>query len=112
MLLYLSTYTRPDITFSINYLARFQSDSQTHHWTLKKRIFRYLRGTTNYGLLYSPSSTQTSTCYTDSDFAGDNKNLKSATGFIIHIFGCPVMWCSHLQTSIVQSSAEAEFMSL
>lgn len=39
-------------------------------------------------------------------------SLKSTTGFIISAFGCPVQWCSKLQSTIAQSSAEAEFMAL
>ena len=36
--------------------ARFQSDPRESHLTVVKRIFRYLKGTTNLGLLYKKSS--------------------------------------------------------
>jgi len=35
--------------------ARFQSDPRESHLTVVKRIFRYLKGTTNLGLLYRKS---------------------------------------------------------
>jgi len=45
-LLYL-TASRPDILFSVCLYARFQSDPREPHLTVVKRIFRYLKGTTN-----------------------------------------------------------------
>jgi len=54
-LLYLTT-SRPDIFFSVCLCARFQSDPREPHLTTVKRIFRYLKGTTNLGLLYKKSS--------------------------------------------------------
>jgi len=45
-LLYL-TASRPDILFSVCLCARFQSDPRESHLIAVKRIFRYLKGTTN-----------------------------------------------------------------
>jgi hypothetical protein len=53
-LLYL-TASRPDILFSVCLCARFQSDPRESHLIAVKRIFRYLKGTTNLGLLYMKS---------------------------------------------------------
>ena len=49
-LLYLIA-SRPDILFSVCLCARFQSDPRETHLTATKRIFRYLKGTTNLGFL-------------------------------------------------------------
>jgi len=53
-LLYL-TASRPYILFSVCLFARFQSDLTESHLTAVKRIFRYLKGTTNLGILYRKS---------------------------------------------------------
>jgi len=50
-LLYL-TASRPDILFIVCLCARFHSDPRESHLTDVKRIFRYLKGTKNLGLLY------------------------------------------------------------
>lgn len=53
-LLYLTTY-RHDILFNVCLCARFQSDPRETHLTIVKIIFRYLKGTTNLGLInYKP----------------------------------------------------------
>ena len=55
-LMYLANATRPDIAFTINYLARKQLEPTEEDWTDVKRIFRYLRGTTNLGLKFTSES--------------------------------------------------------
>ena len=42
---YLSVTTRPDITYSVNKMAKFCVDPSRHHWTGVKHILRYLKGT-------------------------------------------------------------------
>ena len=44
-LLYLSNWTRPDITFPVRNLARFCANPTKQHWTAVKRIMRYLKET-------------------------------------------------------------------
>ena len=53
-LLYL-TSSRQDILFSVCLCSTFQPDPRESHLTVVKRIFRYLKGTTNLGLLYKNS---------------------------------------------------------
>ena len=48
-LLYL-TASRPDIMFSVCLCARFQACPKESHLKSVKRIFRYLKGTVDYGI--------------------------------------------------------------
>jgi hypothetical protein len=51
--------------------------------------------------------------YCDSDFAGHLRDsCLSRTGFIIVLTGVPIHWLSKLQTEIVLSSTEAEYIAL
>ena len=61
-LLYLTTRTRPDIAFAVNSCARFCSKPTNEHWTAVKRIFRYLRGTIQFGLVYTKGESAHSPC--------------------------------------------------
>lgn len=76
---YLSVSTRPDISWIVGKLARFNSNPGIGHWKAVKHLFRYLQGTKDLKLTYSPDPTQDSlfTTYVDSDFAGDRDNGKS-----------------------------------
>ncbi|GJY02836.1 retrovirus-related pol polyprotein from transposon TNT 1-94 [Tanacetum coccineum] len=51
-LMYL-TSSRPDLVFVVCMYARYQTKPTKKHLHTVKRIFRYLRGTTNMGLWYS-----------------------------------------------------------
>ena len=52
-LMYLANYTRPDIAFSVNLLARYSLAPTKRHWSGIKHILRYLCGTSDMGLFYS-----------------------------------------------------------
>eukprot|EP00253_Pinus_taeda_P034014 PITA_34014 len=51
-LLYAMVCTRPDIAHAVGVLSRFMSKPGKEHWTIVKQVFRYLRGTSDYGLGY------------------------------------------------------------
>lgn len=67
-LLYLSTHTRPDIAFAVSNVPKFCS---TQHRSAVKRIFRYIKGTADYGLLYDGDGSQECVGYLDADWARD-----------------------------------------
>lgn len=45
-------HSRPDIAHAVGIVARFSADHKETHLTTIKRIFRYLKGTEDYGLVY------------------------------------------------------------
>eukprot|EP00253_Pinus_taeda_P013864 PITA_13864 len=51
-LMYAMVYTRPEIAHAVGVLSRFMSKLGKEHWTTVKRVFRYLHGTSDYGLCY------------------------------------------------------------
>jgi len=51
-LMYAMVYTRPNIAHAVGVLSRFMSKPRKEHWTTVKWVFRYLRGTSDYGLCY------------------------------------------------------------
>ena len=56
-LMYLATATRPDIANAVSILARFSSNPGLQHWQAVKHLMRYLKGTMDMKLTYSPSPT-------------------------------------------------------
>ena len=51
-LMYLANYTRPNIAFSVNLLAKYNSAPNQRHWNGIKNILCYLQGTIDMGLFY------------------------------------------------------------
>jgi len=78
--LYLSQITRPDINFAVNLVSRYLEKPLTIHWNMVKCIFKYLKGTLNYGLIYDSSVTPKLRGYSDVDYAGDTTTRRSTLG--------------------------------
>ena len=120
MLLYLSSNTRPDVTFAVNSCARFNHCAKLIHEKGVKRIARYLKGTRDKGLIFDPNKALQLEMYCDADFAGlwnsENRDeatsVKSRSGIIITLGGVPVTWNSKLQNLIATSTMMAEYVAL
>ena len=112
-LLYLSGWTRPDITFAVSNVARYCSNPTKEHWTAVKRILRYLNGTLDYGMLYSRKDDDgTMIGFSDADWAGDTNDRKSTSGYLFMMSGAAISWKSKKQTTVALSTAEAEYVAL
>lgn len=111
-LLYLAMKTRPDVAYAVSSVARFTSKPNKQHWVAIKRIFRYLKGTSDLGILYK--NTDRSDCfgYSDADWAGDTDDRRSTSGYSFQIGTGAVSWRSKKQTCVALSTAESEYMAL
>ncbi|XP_038880511.1 secreted RxLR effector protein 161-like [Benincasa hispida] len=71
-----------------------------------KRIFRYLRGTSDVGLVYGNCTECLVTGYSDSDYAGDVDSRRSMTGYVFTLGGSVVSWKVTLQPTVTLSTIE------
>jgi len=98
MLGYLQGSTRPDISMATHQCARYNNDPKLSHERAIQRIEKYLLGTQNKGIIFSPNPKQGLECFVDADFSGnwtavdseDPENELSNTGYIIFYAGCPI----------------------
>nr|GEZ16224.1 hypothetical protein [Tanacetum cinerariifolium] len=68
-LMYL-TASRLDLVFAVCMCARYQASPTKKHLEALKRVFRYLRGTINWGFWYPKYTAMALTAYADADHAG------------------------------------------
>ena len=108
--MYLAGATRPDIAFAVNYLSRRQVNPTEKDWMEVKRIFRYLRGTSDLGLTYRAKD-ENLTAMADVSFR-DCSDSSSTGGYIIKLYGDPIMWRSHKQTYVTLSTCKAEYLAM
>ena len=120
MLMYLANNSRPDIAYAVHQCARFTHCPKKSHGIAVKRVLRYLKGTSEKGMILKPTNDFKADCYVDADFAGlwgseddqDPVCVKSRTGYLLTFMGCPLLWVSKLQTQIALSTMEAEYIAL
>ncbi|KAD4180484.1 hypothetical protein E3N88_29075 [Mikania micrantha] len=108
-LMYL-TASRPDIMYATCVCARYQSAPKQSHLSFVKRILRYLKGTPVLGIWYPANQICKLVGFTDSDYAGCSLTRKSTSGGCQFFAGCLVSWQSKKQTSVSNSTAEAEYI--
>jgi hypothetical protein len=109
-LLYAAISTRPDIAFDVNRLTRHMQAPTVADAEACDRVFRYLSGTRNKGLLFGRNGAAelSVSAYADADWGNDRSDRKSVTGWIAMINGDPVSWASKKQKVVAQSTCEAE----
>ena len=129
-LLWLALGTRPDISYAVGQVAKFNANPGLVHWNAVLKIFRYLKYTGPMGIIYRSSvdcvNTQVVmfksendlgtmggpilTGYSDANYARDIDTRRSTSGFIFMLAGAPVSWQSRAQATVALSSTEAEYI--
>ena len=87
------------------------SDPSETHWRGIKRILRYIKGTMNYGLLFSGNDSKL-VGFADADWAGDLDTRCSTSGYVFKVGTAIVSWNSKRQKTVARSSTEAEYVAL
>nr|GEV32974.1 zinc finger, CCHC-type [Tanacetum cinerariifolium] len=110
-LMYAMTSTRPDIAYDVGILSRFTSNPSRRHWKAITRVFKYLRGTKDYGLSYVgyPSVLEG---YLDASWINHVKDLASTSAWLFLLGGGAISWASKKQTCITGSTMKYEFVAL
>ena len=96
-LMYAMVATRPDIAHAIGVVSRFMDNPGRSHWNAIKHVFRYMLGTKEIGILFSPNDTSSVVGYTNSGFAGYVDNFKSTTRYCFNLGNRAISWKSKLQ---------------
>ncbi|KPJ11482.1 Retrovirus-related Pol polyprotein from transposon TNT 1-94 [Papilio machaon] len=110
-IMYIAVCTRPDIAHAASLLSQFNNCHSDTHWKAAKRVLRYLKGTIDYKIVYEKSSLCV-TGYVDADWASNQLDRRSYTGYVFKIGNSAVSWESRKQRTVALSSTEAEYMAL
>ncbi|KAL0309377.1 UNVERIFIED_CONTAM: hypothetical protein Sradi_5880000 [Sesamum radiatum] len=79
--LFYVTITRPDIAFSVGVISQLMDQLCEIHLIAMKRIFRYIKNTLSYGLMYKQSKSFSLSGFVDVDWARDVNDRRSTMGF-------------------------------
>ncbi|XP_017618008.1 uncharacterized mitochondrial protein AtMg00810-like [Gossypium arboreum] len=108
-LMYLTT-TRPNITYTVNLICRFMECPKEMYLQTAKRIFRYLQGTIDYGILYKKAEKSALIGFMDSDYAGDQDDRKNTSGYVFMLGSGAVSLSSRKQPIVTLSATEAQLV--
>ena len=110
-LLYLVT-SRPDLMYVVSLLSRFMQSPSKIHFAAAKRVLRYLRGTTQFGIWYRPNENGSLLGYVDGDWARNPDDMKRTTSYAISLGSGIFSWNSNKQEIVAQSTTEAEYVAV
>ena len=72
--------SRPDISYSVRVCARYQVNPKESHMIALKRIIKYVKATTDFGVWYSKDTNYVFVRYSNKDWAGNVDDRKSTSG--------------------------------
>jgi hypothetical protein len=105
-------HTRPNPTYSINFVSRFMHSPQLPHLQAVKSILRHLNATVSTGLLYKKGEASILTGFSDANWAGCNDDRRSIGAYLFKLGSIPITWCSRKQPTVSSSSTERKYRAL
>ncbi|KAJ8625623.1 hypothetical protein MRB53_034153 [Persea americana] len=102
--------TRPDIVYGVGLLSQYIERPKESHWVTTKRILRYIKGTMDLGIFYGYGIETKLYGYSDSDWGGDQDEIKSTTGYMFYLGSTAFTWVSKKQSIVALSTCEAEYV--
>lgn len=95
---YLAVGTRPDLSYSVNFLARYAKKPQEANWLTLRHLLRYLRNTAGMGIVVDPRNAKyKAPMETFVDANWGVKFARSSYGHITQLFGVLISWVAQRQ---------------
>uniref|UniRef100_T1IMN5 MBD domain-containing protein n=1 Tax=Strigamia maritima TaxID=126957 RepID=T1IMN5_STRMM len=112
ILLFISRYTRPDISIAIGILARYNAKPKLIHWNCIMHLWNYVVSTKEKCIHLSGNSNLKVNCYVDASWMTTIPDRKSVMGYLIMIGNNLILWRTTKQSLITMSAMEAELIAL
>jgi hypothetical protein len=110
-LMYVALATRPNISFKVAALCRYNSCPFTSHLTPAKRVLHDLKSTADFRLHFSSTGSNDQLAgYMNLGSANDSANRKPQGGHVFLLSNGAVSWQSRKQDLIAMSTLEAEYI--
>ncbi|CAI7925071.1 unnamed protein product, partial [Closterium sp. NIES-53] len=109
-LMYLMTFTRPDLAHPLSLLARYVASGRHRkvHWDAMKSVLRYLCSTSGMGLVLGGRGPVVVTGHADASWVDDSATQRSSQGYTFSLGSSSVSWQPTHSSSVLSSSCEAE----
>ena len=123
ILLYISRFSHPDISYSVNTLARHQGRVTSTIKVYARRVMKYVYDSRDLAITYHSNDDQPIRSFCDASYAPDVSYLEdnpqnieefsySTSGFAIYHYGNIINWATSRQTTVATSSTAAEVIAV
>ncbi len=111
-LMYVAIYTHLNITFALNQLSQYLSNSAKHHEHALKKLMQYIHFIIDLNITYKVSESMKLVKYSDSNYVLDRLNHKLILIYIYMLNEESVFWMSWKQKFVVTLIIKTEYMIL
>ena len=111
-LLYLVKATKPDLAYAISTVSKYNQCYDETHWSLIKRIFRYIQGTKQFKLQFRRDGNTELEGYCDASWSSGQDDPRSTSGYVFLLHRGAVSWNSRRQSTVALLNTEPEYLSL
>ncbi|GMF26347.1 unnamed protein product [Phytophthora fragariaefolia] len=111
---YLVNASRPDIAHATRHLGKYLACYDLTHYAKAKRALRYLKATSDYGLVMDvqPGQGVQVCAYSDGDYANDPVDKRSISGYEILLDNNVISYTSRKQEINSLSTCDAEYVAI
>jgi hypothetical protein len=111
---YLVSASRPDIAHATRHLGKYLACYDHTHYAQAKRVLRYLKATSDYGLVMDVQQGQSVrvSAYSDADYANDPVDRRSISGYVTMLDDNVISYASRKQEINALSTCEAEYVAM
>jgi hypothetical protein len=103
------TFTRLDISYSVQQVCQFMHSPRNAHPQVVKRILWYLKGTLGFGLCFYANSSPTLSCFVHANWSGCPDTRRSTMGHCVFLGSNLISWSAKKQVTVALSSTESEY---
>ncbi|KAE8975051.1 hypothetical protein PR001_g25156 [Phytophthora rubi] len=109
---YLVQCSRPELANAVRTLGKYLNKYTHENYIMAKRVLRYLRGTSEYGLVWEKkvSPDLHFVAYADADLGNEKDDRHSITGYVLQLNGCTYAYKSRKQRIVTDDTCCAEFV--
>ena len=100
------------ITYVVNLVSQFMTQSRHFHLVVVRRIIRYILGTPARGLFFLGGNSTSFTSYSDVDWAGCPNTRCSTTRWCMYLVDSLISWKCKKYDKVSKSSLEAEYCAM
>src|SRR3954467_13345763 len=86
-IMYAMVCTRPDVSYALSSISRYQANPGENHWAAVKNILKYLKRTKDMFLVYGGEDELVVRGYTDASFQTDKDEFRSQSGYVFILNG-------------------------
>jgi hypothetical protein len=109
-IIYVMLCTRPDVSYALSTTSRYESNYGESHWTIVKKILKYLNRTKEVFLVFGGEEELVVKGYSDANFQTHVDDSKSQSNFVFCLDGGAVSLKSSKQDTVADSTMEDEYI--